>query len=123
MVAPAIVANGYVSRVVIHSIRRYIMDSGSRVLNLRSRCKHKAWGASPRFTNPKTCEPANAGDSVSGSWAVARSAGSHVFIYAILGLAPQALCLHLLRRLRTRETIFVCVANVISVNTPQKIIT
>ena len=109
MVAPAIVANGYVSRVVIHSIRRYIMDSGSRVLNLRSRCKHKAWGASPRFTNPKTCEPANAGDSVS--------------IYAILGLAPQALCLHLLRRLRTRETIFVCVANVISVNTPQKIIT
>jgi len=40
------------------------MDSGSRVLNLRSRCKHKAWGASPRITNPKTYEPANAGDSV-----------------------------------------------------------
>jgi len=49
MVAPAIVANGYVSRVVIHSIRRYIMDSGSRVLNLRSRCKHKAWGWRPRL--------------------------------------------------------------------------
>src|SRR3569832_873318 len=71
------------------------------LLSLRSRRKHKAWGASPRLMDPK-------------KWARARDSGrktSHFtlspvsrapdlpFCVLILGLAPQALCLRLLRRL------------------------
>ena len=43
----------------------------------------------------KRREPANAGDS-----AAARFTGSTVVFIVILGLAPQALCLRLLRRLK-----------------------
>jgi len=66
-----------------------------------SRRKHKAWGASPRLTcQIKRPESATAADRLE----VSRCRPFHglrlVFCDLILGLAPQALCLRLLRRLR-----------------------
>src|SRR5215217_2836441 len=37
-------------------------------LSLRSRRKHKAWGASPRINNKESFEPADAGDSAAARY-------------------------------------------------------
>jgi len=66
--------------------------------NLRSRWQNKAWGASPRFRSKKGDRARGAGDS-----AVARFTGSIEYCMANLGLAPQALCCHLLRRFRAQD--------------------
>jgi len=72
-------------------------------LNLRSRCQHKAWGASPRMEcKKKHSEPAKRPTAVTHHRTVARSAGSHAFYFAILGLAPQALCCRPLRGLKPK---------------------
>ncbi len=71
--------------------------------SLRSRRKHKAWGASPRKQKQIELRAHEMGDS-SGfiyDWSVAHFMGSQFFLILILGLAPQALCFRLLRRLRT----------------------
>jgi hypothetical protein len=69
-------------------------------LSLRSRRKHKAWGASPRLTcQIKEREPAIAGERLEISRGRPFSRASLSFDDLILGLAPQALCLRLLRRL------------------------
>jgi len=74
-----------------------VLTRSKNKLNLRSRCKHKAWGASPRDRIANKCRARETGDSVLRlSPAIA---GSAHYCHVNLGLAPQALCLHLLRRL------------------------
>src|SRR4051794_147278 len=69
------------------------------MLSPRSGRKHKAWGASPRITNQKHIEAREAVDSPEMAHAVARFTGSKIICLVILGIAPQALCLHPLRGL------------------------
>ena len=68
-------------------------------LSLRSRRKHKAWGASPRLIICFGLEPALAGESAMKA-AVARYHGLENYPRQYLGLALQALCYRLLRRLK-----------------------
>jgi hypothetical protein len=63
-------------------------------LSLRSRRKHKAWGASPRGLSIKSIQARAAGESALPPVSQAANICS-----INLGLAPQALCLRLLRRL------------------------
>ena len=70
------------------------------VLNLRSRCKHKAWGVSPRevgFLEKSPRERAKEVAKIKGCRPLSRAG---IVMRNVLGLTPQALCLHLLRRLR-----------------------
>ena len=64
-------------------------------LSLRSRRKHKAWGASTREL-PRDRRARENGRQL---LAFAHFAGSAYSNTAFLGLAPQALCFHLLRKL------------------------
>ena len=70
----------------------------TQALSLRSRRQHKAWGVSPRIRWAKPAGARETGDSV-------ESTGCHPLSRALLitefnlGLAPQALCCRLLRRL------------------------
>jgi hypothetical protein len=54
--------------------------------------KHTAWGASPRIDSKKAREPARAGDSAKHLGLSPVSRARRKFCFAILGLAPQALC-------------------------------
>ena len=64
------------------------------MLSPRSGRKRKAWGVSPRYRFVNGIEPAKRAE------AVARFAGYNLTFTIVLGLTPQALCSHLLRRLR-----------------------
>jgi hypothetical protein len=72
------------------------------VLSLRSRRQHKAWGASPRLAFDNQASPRQR-VTACRFHAVAPFHGlNRFFLILILGLAPQALCCHLLRRLSAR---------------------
>src|SRR3569832_873319 len=77
--------------------------SPKKSLSLRSRRKHKAWGASPRIRTQKGKSGAReTGDSVKCEvFRPLSRALAHFFGSINLGLAPQALCFRLLRRLRS----------------------
>jgi hypothetical protein len=75
------------------------MVKSNRGSSLRSRRKHKAWGASPRKTERDILGARETGDSLGISQAFARFAGSLPKSNLNLGLTPQALFFRLLRRL------------------------
>jgi hypothetical protein len=87
-------------------IRGFSLRAGASIkdhirgFDLRSRRQHKAWGASPRITKKERVIAREAGDSQNASRRRPLSRARGAFnIYSILGLAPQALCFDLLRRL------------------------
>jgi len=79
-----------------------VCQNSNFLFSLRSRRTHKAWGASPRESDRFFREPASARDSAIKARAVARYHGLPDHDRRYLGLAPQALCIRLLRRLKKR---------------------
>ena len=85
-------------------------------INLRSRCQRKAWGASPRIPQRIIRQSAkraaaslelNTTRGISENQTVARYASLQMWFVIILGLTPQALRFHLLRRFRPPPALFV----------------
>jgi hypothetical protein len=75
-------------------------------LSLRSRRKHKAWGASPRIRSSKDTEARENGRQREISSLSPAITGSRSFYWHVnLGLAPQALCLRLLSQAKKYHSI------------------
>src|SRR5215210_6169729 len=77
-------------------------------LSLRSRRKHKAWGASPRIRSQKQARARETGDSVKFTGFRPLSRAPTFYWYLNLGLAPQALCLRLVSQAKTSSIRFLC---------------
>jgi hypothetical protein len=88
-----------------HGQNRGFAEDRMSVLACDSRRKHEAWGPSPRISKRKCIGARETGDSVKLS-SFARCRGLYPFYRHVnLGLAPQALCLHLLSRVKKHHSI------------------